>query len=263
MTPWNIVYVWIAACVIMTLAWLIQLRTRNAGIVDAVWAACMGASALFYAGFGSGGCVPRIALAALGGIWGLRLCAHILVRVLHEPEDGRYRYLRQHWNDDQGKFFGFFMIQAVSVALFTLPFYAVAQNPRATWSIWIVCGVVIWLVSQIGESIADAQLSNYRKNPQNHGKTCRAGLWRYSRHPNYFFEWLHWFSYVSLAIGAAFPFWLISLLGPALMLVSLCWVSGIPFTEAQALRSRGEDYRDYQRTTSMLIPWWPKSRTDG
>ncbi len=259
MTPWYILYVWIAASFVMSIGWLIQLRTRNAGIVDAIWAGSMGASAVYYAWISSGGLAPRIGVAVLGGIWGLRLCVHILVRVLHESEDGRYRYLRSHWNDDQGKFFGFFMLQAFSIALFSLPFYAVAENPRETFSIWCVCGFVVWLTSMIGESIADAQLSRYRKNPANRGKTCRAGLWRYSRHPNYFFEWIHWFAYVFLAIGTPFPAWLLSLLGPALMLGSLVWVSGIPFTEAQALRSRGDDYRDYQRTTSMLIPWWPRS----
>ena len=259
MTPWYILYVWVAASVAMFVGWLIQRRTRNAGIVDAIWSACMGAAALFYAWVGSGGLVSRLAVAMLGGLWGFRLCMHILSRVLNEPEDGRYRYLREYWRDDQRKFFGFFMAQALLTALFSLPFYAVAENPRDSLSIWCMLGLVIWITSVTGESIADAQLSRFRKNPQNHGKTCRVGLWRYSRHPNYFFEWLHWFAYVFLSIGTPFPAWLLSLLGPTLMLASLCWISGIPFTEAQALRSRGDDYRDYQRSTSMLIPWFPKS----
>lgn len=258
MMYWYILCVWVAASIAMVGGWLIQLRTRNAGIVDAVWSACMGASALFYAWVGSGGLIARLGVAMLGGIWGFRLCMHILSRVLSEPEDGRYRYLREYWQGDQRKFFGFFMAQGLFTALFSLPFYAVVENPKDTMSIWCVCGLAIWFVSVAGESIADAQLANFRKNPQNRGKTCREGLWRYSRHPNYFFEWLHWFTYVFLAIGTPFPTWLLSLVGPSLMLTSLVWVSGIPFTEAQALRSRGEDYREYQRTTSMLIPWFPK-----
>ena len=258
MTPWYILYVWVAASVAMFAGWLIQRRTRNAGIVDAIWSACMGAAALFYAWVGTGGLVSRLAVAMLGGLWGFRLCMHILSRVLNEPEDGRYRYLREYWRDDQRKFLGFFMAQALLTALFSLPFYAVAENPRDSLSIWCVLGLTTWLIAIAGESIADAQLSHFRKNPQNRGKTCRAGLWHYSRHPNYFFEWLHWFAYVFLSIGTPFPAWLLSLLGPTLMLASLCWISGIPFTEAQALRSRGDDYRDYQRSTSMLIPWFPK-----
>ena len=121
----------------------------------------------------------------------------------------------------------------------------------------ITLGICVWLASLVGESIADLQLARFRSNPRNRGKTCRDGLWRYSRHPNYFFEWLHWFAYVCLAWGS--PWFVLSLIGPALMLVSLCWVSGIPFVEAQSLRSRGDDYREYQRTTSMLIPWFPKN----
>ncbi|MGH8042657.1 MAG: DUF1295 domain-containing protein [Rudaea sp.] len=258
MNPMTILYVWIAASIAMFIGWLIQLRTRNIGIVDAIWAACMGAAALFYAWVGSGGLVSRLAVAMLGGIWALRLCLHILARVLGESEDGRYRYLREYWNGDQRKLLGFFMTQGLLTVLFSLPFLAVAENPRETFSIWCACGLTIWAISIAGESIADAQLSAFRKNPQNHGHTCRNGLWRYSRHPNYFFEWLHWFAYIFLAVGTPFPAWLLSWLGPTLMLASLVWITGIPFTEAQALRSRGDDYRDYQRSTSILIPWFPK-----
>ena len=95
-----------------------------------IWAACMGASALFYATVGSGSLIARLGVAMLGGVWGFRLCLHILARVLSEREDGRYRYLREHWHDNQGKFFGFFQAQALLTALFSLPFYAVAQNPQ-------------------------------------------------------------------------------------------------------------------------------------
>jgi steroid 5-alpha reductase family enzyme len=120
--------------------------------------------------------------------------------------------------------------------------------------IWLVSAVLIWVFAVAGETLADAQLARFRTTPGNQGLVCREGLWRYSRHPNYFFEWLHWFSYVALASGAA-----ISWLGPVLMYVFLRWLSGIPHTEAQALRTRGELYRTYQRTTPMLIPWFPRS----
>jgi steroid 5-alpha reductase family enzyme len=82
-------------------------------------------------------------------------------------------------------------------------------------------------------------------------------LWKYSRHPNYFFEWTHWFAYVLLAVGSAYIG--LAWAGPVVMFVFLRWISGIPYTEAQALRTRGEDYRDYQRRTSMLFPWFPKT----
>ena len=104
--------------------------------------------------------------------------------------------------------------------------------------------------------LADRQLSAFRMNPANRGQVCRQGMWRYSRHPNYFCEWLHWWAYVLLAVGAAGG-WL-NVLGPVLMLYFLHKVTGIPPTEAQALKNRGEAYREYQRTTSIFFPWPPK-----
>ncbi len=263
MTPVHVLYVWIVASVVMFAAWLIQRRTRNAGIVDAVWSFLMAATAIYYAFIGDGALVPRITVALLGGIWGLRLGLHVLHRVLHEPEDGRYRYLRDYWHGNQNKFLGFFMLQALSIALFSLPFQAATSNPSVGVSAWVMLAIGVWFISLGGESLADRQLAAFRADPLNRGRTCRSGLWRYSRHPNYFFEWLHWFTYVFLAVGTVFTTWLFSLLGPALMFASLYWVSGIPFTEAQALRTRGDDYREYQRTTSMLIPWFPKARKSG
>ena len=117
-------------------------------------------------------------------------------------------------------------------------------------------GLLIWTISVLGESIADAQLARFRSNPANRGKTCRIGLWNYSRHPNYFFEWLHWWSYVAIAWSA--PYGWTTLLAPALMWFFLFKVTGIPATEAQAVISRGDDYKLYQQTTSVFVPWFPK-----
>jgi steroid 5-alpha reductase family enzyme len=146
--------------------------------------------------------------------------------------------------------------------LFALPFIAVAHNPVAGWTPWLVLGLLVWIGSVGGEAIADRQLARFRADPANKGKTCRDGLWRYSRHPNYFFEWLHWFAYVLFAAGS--PLWWLAWSGPLVMYAFVRWISGVRWTEDQALRTRGEDYRDYQRTTPMLFPWFPKpsSRSD-
>ena len=248
--------VWCAAAMLMAMGWAWQRRHGNAGIVDVIWAAGLAASAVWLAVVGGGATVPRALLGTLGGMWGLRLALHLWSRVSHEPEDGRYRHLRSHWQGSQLKFFWFFQLQAALVALFALPFLAVAQNSQDRLTLWVALGLAIWVISVAGESLADAQLARFRADSANRGRTCRAGLWRYSRHPNYFFEWLHWMCYVALAVGSSIA-WL-SAIGPLLMYVFLRWVSGIPFTEAQALRSRGEDYRMYQQQTPLFFPWFPR-----
>ncbi|MCK7593857.1 DUF1295 domain-containing protein [Pseudomarimonas salicorniae] len=253
-----LLHVLLATMVVMAIGWEIQRRTRNAGIVDVLWAAAMGGAAIYYSTVGVGCNLPRLLVAMLGGVWAARLSLFLLWRVLHEEEDGRYRYLRRHWNDSQPRFFAFFMGQALFTALFSVPFLVASSKPHNPVDVWVVLGVLVWAGSLAGESIADRQLARFRSNPENRGKTCRAGLWRYSRHPNYFFEWLHWFAWVFLSIGS--EVWWLALLGPLLMGASLVWVTGIPFAEAQSLRSRGEDYRRYQEETSMFFPWFPKER---
>lgn len=257
MNPWlSLLLVWVLAAAMMTAGWRWQRRRDNAGIVDVLWSAGLGGAALLLATSGNGAIVPRVLLAILGGLWGLRLAWHLWRRVRSEGEDGRYRALRAHWGGDQRRWFGFFQFQALLVALFALPFVAVAVN-SLTRPAWLLAGTAVWLLAVIGEAQADAQLARFRVDPANHGRTCRAGLWRYSRHPNYFFEWLHWFAYVLLAVGS--PLWWLAWAGPLLMYLFLRYLSGVPWTEAQALRSRGDDYCAYQRSTPMLFPWFPKS----
>lgn len=256
MTLWNSLGpVWACAAAMMVFGWLWQRRRDNAGIVDVLWAFGVGAAAVGLAATGDGAVLPRVVVAVLGGLWGLRLALHLWRRVRGEPEDGRYRQLREHWHGSQWRFFLFFQAQALLVVLFCLPFAAVAHNPQASPA-WAAVAVAIWLFGAGGEALADHQLARHRENPANKGKTCRSGLWRYSRHPNYFFEWTQWFAYVALAVGS--PWLPMACAGPVVMFVFLRWISGIPYTEAQALRTRGEDYRDYQRTTPMLFPWFPK-----
>ncbi len=248
----------VGACTMMAILWLVQRRTGNAGIVDAGWAAGIGLLGVFFAAT-SGGYLPRrVLVAVLIGVWSARLAIHLLVdRVLGCPEEGRYRTLRQQWGATAPRrLFVFFQYQALAALFFSLPVLVIAHHPLARWTAWDVLGAVIWCAGVVNTIVADRQLVRFKRRPDSRGKTCRAGWWRYSRHPNYFFEWLHWWSYVALAVGASY--WWLTLLAPAAMLYFLVCVTGIPPTEAQALVSRGDDYRQYQRSTSVFVPWFPK-----
>lgn len=258
-TSHTFLAIWLASAWVMTAGWAWQWRKTNAGIVDALWSVGVGAAAAGAALAGSGAGITRALLAVLGGLWGGRLALHLWRRVRGEPEDGRYRALRAHWHGHQGKFFAFFQFQAFLVAVFAVPFVAVAANPEVSPG-WIAVAIVMWLIGVAGESLADRQLARFRAVPANRGKTCRDGFWRYSRHPNYFFEWLHWFAYVALAVGS--PLGWLAWSGPLVMFLFLRFVSGVPYTETQALRSRGEEYRRYQRDTPMFFPWFPSRHSE-
>jgi steroid 5-alpha reductase family enzyme len=243
---------------VMLLGWMWQLRSRNAGIADALWAYGLGSAAIYYALTGPGAVAPRAAVGILTGVWFARLGTHILLRMQRERhEDGRYRALRERYGAKINLFhFFFFIAQAVAAWLFALPAWIVAHNPQSNGWALPLAGLLA-LIAFGGETLADRQLEKFRADSANKGRTCRAGLWRYSRHPNYFFEWLHWFAYPVLACGG--PYWMFTWLAPVFMFLFLNFFTGIPYTERQALRSRGEDYRDYQRKTSAFIPWRPKS----
>lgn len=248
----------LASSLLMMSLYLIQRRTGDAGIVDAGWAGGVGMAALGIAFLGAGDFWSRMCMAAVAVPWSFRLSAYILAdRVLrgHE-EDGRYAALRKRWNARaQRNFFLFFQVQALFIVLFSVPLLAASFSPGAAPRLWHFAGLILGWGAILGESLADRQLRNWRRNPANCGRTCRTGLWRYSRHPNYFFEWMHWWAYVLLAAGGMHA--LIALAGPLLMLLFLYRITGIPYTEQQALRSRGDDYRDYQQSTSAFFPWFP------
>ena len=142
--------------------------------------------------------------------------------------------------------------------MFAAPVLLASLNPEPL-GVLDILGGVIWFIALTGETIADRQLDRFRKNPDNRGQVCQDGLWRYSRHPNYFFEWLHWWSYVLIAIGA--PWGWLTIIGPLAMLFFVTRVTGIPPTEAQALKSRGEAYRRYQQTTNAFFPGPRRSET--
>lgn len=250
--------VWIVSALFMAGLWVVQRRTGNAGVVDAAWSALLGVSALWFFLAGPVHPLRGAVTLAIAGIWSVRLTYYLMAdRVLVPHEDGRYRRMREHWGESAQKWmFVFYQVQALFVVIFAVPMLSAMLNPAPFPRIWDLLAVGVWVVSLAGESIADRQLARFRADPANRGKTCRVGLWRVSRHPNYFFEWLHWWAYVLLAAGS----WTVlpALAGALLMLLFLFRLTGIPYTELQALSSRGEDYRRYQRETSAFFPWFPR-----
>jgi len=244
------------------LLWWRQTTTRDATSVDAAWAIAIGVLGLLSAAFGAGHGLQRAVAGAIAGTWSGRLAWHLVVhRVFgHAQEDGRYRAMREHWGTRANAFlFFFYQAQAAAALLFALPFWLLAQHDAAGLATVQWCGLAVVCIAQGLEAVADRQLERHRRDPGQKGRTCRSGLWRTSRHPNYFFEWLTWCGIAGVAFPAAG--WL-ALLQPAVMFVLVRFVSGVPFTELQSLKSRGDDYRRYQRETNAFVPWWPRREGD-
>jgi steroid 5-alpha reductase family enzyme len=243
---------------IMTALWLLGIRNRNFSYVDIGWSANFAVLAVLYAALADGWPTRKWVIAAMFGLWSLRLAGHLAKRIIGEPEEGRYTDLRQRWADNlNGKFFGFFQLQALLNVVLATPLLIACINPSPQLHPLEALGVAIWLVGLIGESLADGQLAAFKRDPANRGKVCEIGLWRYSRHPNYFFEWTIWIGYAVFALAS--PWGWVALAMPTLMLHFLINVTGVKATEEQALRSKGELYRDYQRRTSMFVPMPRKS----
>lgn len=243
---------------LVLVAWLVYRATRNAGWIDAAWGLGLGGVAVIAALAGEGSPQVRLLVGLLGGFWGLRLGLHIAHRVLHEAEDGRYARLREEWGEKaELKLFRFFLFQGVLQLLIGLPFLlAVGRSGGA----WVLIGAMVAGLGLLGEAVADDQLRRFKADPSTHGQVCRRGLWAFSRHPNYFFEWSIWVGFALMAQPTQ-PWGWLAFLSPALLLHFLLKVTGIPATEAQALRSRGEAYAAYQREVSAFIPWFPKGRS--
>lgn len=255
---WTIAAAWAIAAALMLGFWLWHLRVRNVGVVDVGWTVAVLTSVGLFAAAGAGDPSRRLLVATLVAIWATRLATYLLRdRVLGRAEDGRYQALRAAGSVAAARrFFFFFQAQAVLAVFFAMPGWLTSANRSPTFHPLEWMGLAVWAIGLVGESVADLQLTRFKADPRNRGRTCRAGLWGYSRHPNYFFEWLIWVGYALLALPA--PYGPVALAAPALMLYLLFRVTGIPATEAQALRTRGDDYRHYQSTTSAFVPWIPR-----
>lgn len=245
-------------CVLLQgLLWLVALRIRNWSLVDPGWAACVLLAGVLAALLLEGNPTRRLAVGLLASLWGVRHVVLLLRhRVLGHPEEGRYVALRARWGPLA--FLAFFQAQALLAAGLAWPFLLACADPAALGPHDAVA-LALFAAGLAGEALADRQLRLWKADPARRGRTCRAGLWSWSRHPNYFFEVVMWVAFALLASGA--PGGAFAWTAPATLLLLILFVTGIPPSERQALLSRGEDYRAYQREVSAFVPWPPRRAT--
>lgn len=244
-----------------TLAYLLARKLGLMAIVDTIWTAGLGLSALIYHTMAGLDSVRSWVVLLVVLLWSLRLSFYLFKdRVFAGREDPRYKALASHWGKNRDRnFYCLFLAQIIFIGLFLYPVTIAMQNSASVWAWTDTLALGIALVAMIGEAVADHQLGSFRAVADNKGGVCRDGLWRYSRHPNYFFEWLHWFAYVAFAAGSAQMG--LAWIGPVAMYVFLRFLTGVPYAERSSLKSRGEAYRAYQATTNAFFPWIPRNHS--
>ena len=248
----------LAMVLIMACAWVFQRAVGNGGWGDVYWTFGTGAACVASALASPWPPTPRQAIvAALAAIWSLRLGIHMLRRVANSPEDARYAEFRSVWGARfQGRMFWLLQAQASATAVLAGAVFIAAHNPAPFGRLLDFGGLAVALIALVGEGVADAQLSRFKA--AHRGGIADRGLWRWSRHPNYFFEWLSWIAYALLAVGGGYPEGWLALAAPALMFVLLNYVSGAPPLERSMLQSRGDAFRAYQARTSRFFPLPPR-----
>jgi steroid 5-alpha reductase family enzyme len=261
-----IVYALIAAAVFlslwMALSWWVQKQTGKSGWIDTFWSYGTGIAgvslALLVPVAGTAATTPRQWLvAALCAIWSARLGTHILFRTLGGSDDPRYAQLKKEWRKDaQRRLFWFLQIQALCGFVLALAVFVAAHNPLPGLRVLDWIGAALLAAAILGEGNADRQLKDFVADKRNKGKVAETGLWSYSRHPNYFFEWLGWFAYALIAFNASgnYWWWPLTLLAPAMMYWLLVHASGIPPLEEHMLRTRGAKFRAYQSRVNAFFP---------
>ena len=249
----------VALSVIMSTAWVVQRRTGNSGWVDVFWSfgvGLVGASAALWPDANASG--PRqILIAVAVAAWSARLGMHIARRTVSTDDDPRYRKLKDEWGEAaQTRMLGFLQLQAFAAWLLVVVVWVAAHAPRPglDWRDWLGIGLV--LASIVGEARSDRQVKTFGRNPANRGLVCDTGLWRYSRHPNYFFEWLGWVGYVIVAVDVTgeYPWGWLALIGPLYMYYLLVHVSGVPPLEEHMMRTRPDAFALYKARTNVFFP---------
>ncbi len=252
---------------VMAVAWVVQQRTGNSGWVDTVWTFGLGAIGVASALLPLDGSVGarQLLVAMLIGIWALRLGVHIAQRSAGIEDDPRYAALARDWGSNAPREM-FLLLQ--KQALVTIPLamsIALAAHNPSPLGIKDALAAALLLTAIAAARVADRQLIAFRRAAGRHGSVCDVGLWAWSRHPNYFFEWLGWLAYPLIAVDltGSYPWGWLALAGPMCMYWLLAHVSGVPPLEAHMLRKHGNDYRAYQARTSRFFPRPPSVPRQG
>ena len=251
---WNLA----AAVALMTTGWLVSLAIRNVTVVDSLWGLGFVVIAWISFGLAEGYVGRRWLVAVLTTLWGLRLCGYLTWRNWGKGEDPRYG----SWRRASGE--RFWIVSLFKVfwlqALFLWVIAIVVQIPQvpslpAHFTLWDAAGALLWTIGFTFEAVADAQLAAFKADPANKGRVMDRGLWRFSRHPNYFGESLIWWGLFLIAL--AVPSGIYTIVSPAIITLVLLKMTGVALTERTIVETRPA-YRDYQHRTSAFIPWFPK-----
>jgi steroid 5-alpha reductase family enzyme len=253
---------------VMVAAWATVRGSGNGGWIDVFWTFGTGitgaAIALWPVEGAAHSDLRQLLVASLVAIWSLRLGLYITWRVARHEEDQRYVRLKEEWGATfYARLLPFMLLQAPVSVLLVASIRAAAARPLDAMQPTDALGLCILAMAIAGEALADQQMRKFKRDPANKGKVADTGLWSWSRHPNYFFEWLGWLAYPIIAIDLIHPYpagWL-SLLAPVTMYVVLTRLTGVPALEKHMLASRGEAYAAYQARTSAFFPASPEKRS--
>jgi steroid 5-alpha reductase family enzyme len=249
----------VATVVVILLTWLLSLRLRDASVIDPVWGPAFVVVAVAAALVGNGCLARRWLLLGLTALWGLRLGWHLTKRKLHERvEDRRYAAMRvAHPHNFALWSLGWvYAVQGVMVVIISLPIQVAAQSPdRLSWA--IVPGLIVYLTGLAFESIGDEQLRRFKTRPLSKGQVMDGGLWRYTRHPNYFGDACVWWGIWLVVLPSSGTWW--TAIGPALITFFLVRISGKEMLERD-IAERRPGYADYIRRTSGFIPRPPRAK---
>lgn len=238
----------------MNVWYAIALHTKRNDVADIAWG--LGFVMMSWLAFPSSEYSNRsLAVNILVTIWGLRLTWHIARRNLRKPEDGRYAAWRATWKHLYLRsLFQIFLLQGLFLYVILLPVLFIHASVSTPLHALDVIGVTVWLIGFLFESIGDRQLKNFLRDPANKGTIMDRGLWRYSRHPNYFGEVVQWWGIFLCAL--ALPHGYLTIVGPLLITFLILFVSGVPMLERKY--AGRPDFEAYKKRTSMFIPLPPR-----